>query len=66
MTENRVSPYLSLAGGPAAPSANGFMACPVALMQNWASEIYRIALERALADARPSPWMRRIMTAGVN
>ena len=65
MTENRISPHLSLPVGPI-PSANGFMACPVALLQGWTSEIYRIALERALADAQPSPWMRRIMTACAN
>jgi len=73
MFENRISQFLPIAATEAWSSASGFVACPGSLVQAWPDDrqawlahIYRVALERAIADAQPSPWLRRIMTASEN
>jgi hypothetical protein len=73
MFENRISQHLPVVAAEALPSASGFMACPGPLVQGWPTDrqawlahVYRVALERAIADAQPSPWLRRIMTASEN
>ena len=70
MLENRISQFLPAAVFETGPNTSGFMAYPVqgwsGQRQAWLGEIYRIALERALADAQPSPWFRRVMSASVN